>query len=127
MKREIKLNPDNKPCTLDDLKKYRDQMQVEPVDTSFGVVDADSESLATMQSVIDNFDAIGNTIDWTLADNTSVTVNRDDLQSMYDQVYQSMTLRKVAIHNAYNKFKNQSTYPLLGDIKNLSFWLTNQS
>ena len=127
MKREIKLNPDNKPCTIDDLRKYRDQMKKEPVDTSFGAVDADPESLATMQSVIDNFDAIGSNIDWTLADNTSVTVNRDDLVSMYDQSYQATTLRNVAIHNAYNKFKNQSTYPLLRDIKNLSFWTDDQS
>ena len=128
MKRTLALNPDNKPATLSDIKKYRDIHEEAEILTEWGYIDADFLSLNRLGNASANFTALPNLdmgrVKWTFADNTTVFFYENELVDLYNYVSQESVLRSALLHEKYNYFKTLATYPTLSQIKSIDFWLS---
>ena len=93
---EVKANK------ISELKGIRDFKEVEPVQTNKGLFDYDDKARDRIQAAIIALNAGGH-IDWTLADNTNVTVTNLDLED----VVRAVAVRSNTLHVTYRQLKEQ--------------------
>ncbi len=98
-----------KERNLEIAKSTRDVGKVSAITVDgLGTFDADKESQNNINYAIDEWDAIqsalGNpgTLDWTLEDNTSISITKEQLQS----VKTALVLRAMTLHYDYVNFKS---------------------
>lgn len=121
MKRQIKINPDNKLAKLEDLKRLKFKFDQSPITVDGHSFDADDKSLAVMADIVDHFaDLNKSKIDWILSDNTSISVTKDQLSNILTQLKKLKSIRSYQINVKYQEFKNNP--PLLKDAKNKDNW-----
>jgi hypothetical protein len=91
-----------KETKISELKTIRDAKEVEPIQTDKGLFDYDDKARDRIQAAIIALNA-GGRIDWTLADNTNVTVTNLDLED----VVRSVAVRSNTLHVTYRQLKEQ--------------------
>jgi len=87
---------------ISELKVVRDFKEVEPIQTDKGLFDYDDKARDRIQAAIIALNA-GGRIDWTLADNTNVTVTNLDLED----VVRAVAVRSNTLHVTYRQLKEQ--------------------
>ena len=93
---------DVQAAKIAELKTIRDNKEVEPIRTDKGLFDYDDKSRDRIQAAIIALNAGGH-IDWTLADNTNVTVTNLDLEN----VVRAVAVRSNTLHVIYRQLKEQ--------------------
>ena len=128
MKRSLQLNPDNKPCEKREIKEWRDIHEVSPVNTSFGMFDADPKSDQRMDRSIRRWDDL-QTLDengklhWKLADNSFLPMTKAELEQVYIEIDIARAARASILHYKAAVFEQQDPLPLLKEVKDIAFWL----
>ena len=89
-----------KAAKLVELKAERDRLEVEPVRTEKGLFDYDEKARDRIQAAIIALNT-GGQIEWTLADNTNVTVTNLDLED----VVRAVAVRSNTLHVTYRQLK----------------------
>lgn len=108
-----------RPITPADLiksaKAERDNGQYEPITVAGVTYDANELGQRNIESAIDNFELLDaalrgdGTLDWTLENNTTKIVTKQQLIAVKNAV----VLRYAGLHAAYTAFKNAQTPPPL--------------
>lgn len=93
---------DVQAAKIAELKTIRDNKEVEPIRTDKGLFDYDDKARDRIQAAIIALNAGGH-IDWTLADNTNVTVTNLDLEN----VVRAVAVRSNTLHVIYRQLKEQ--------------------
>ena len=93
---------DVQAAKISELKAIRDAKEVEPIQTEKGLFDYDDKARDRIQAAIIALNAGGH-IDWTLADNTNVTVTNLDLED----VVRAVAVRSNTLHVTYRQLKEQ--------------------
>lgn len=93
---------DVQAAKISELKTIRDAKEVEPIQTEKGLFDYDDKARDRIQAAIIALNAGGH-IDWTLADNTNVTVTNLDLED----VVRAVAVRSNTLHVTYRQLKEQ--------------------
>jgi hypothetical protein len=93
---------DVQAAKISELKTIRDAKEVEPIRTDKGLFDYDDKARDRIQAAIIALNA-GGRIDWTLADNTNVTVTNLDLED----VVRAVAVRSNTLHVTYRQLKEQ--------------------
>jgi len=93
---------DVQAAKISELKGIRDAKEVEPIRTDKGLFDYDDKARDRIQAAIIALNAGGH-IDWTLADNTNVTVTNLDLEN----VVRAVAVRSNTLHVIYRQLKEQ--------------------
>ena len=90
---------------LQELKWERDRKEVEPIAYAGNTYDYDDQARDRINAAIIALDLQGEkaTIEWTLADNSNVTVTADDLRAVIGAV----AVRSNTLHVAYRTAKEQ--------------------
>ena len=87
---------------ISELKVVRDFKEGEPSQTDKGLFDYDDKARDRIQAAIIALNA-GGRIDWTLTDNTNVTVTNLDLED----VVRAVAVRSNTLHVTYRQLKEQ--------------------
>ena len=93
---------DVKAAKISELKGIRDAKEVEPIQTEKGLFDYDEKARDRIQAAIIALNT-GGQIEWTLADNTNVTVTNLDLED----VVRAVAVRSNTLHVTYRQLKEQ--------------------
>ena len=93
---------DVKAAKIAELKSIRDAKEVEPIRTAKGLFDYDDMARDRIQAAIIALNG-GGQIEWTLADNTNVTVTNLDLED----VVRAVAVRSNTLHVTYRQLKEQ--------------------
>ncbi|MDP4546482.1 DUF4376 domain-containing protein [Marinobacter sp. MDS2] len=127
MKRSLQLNPDNRPATWEQIKRWRDTHEIAPVATSFGVFDCDERSDARMAGSIEQFDNLPTLqegkLTWKRADNTYVALTKAELEQVYAEVKTNRAARGAVLHVKAEQFWQTNPAPTPAQLSDLSFWL----
>lgn len=67
---------------INELKRERNKEEKKPVTTDLGLFDFDDNSRSRINGAMTVLQGTENTVEWTLADNTSADVGYDDLKSV---------------------------------------------
>lgn len=87
-----------------ELKGVRDSLEVEPIQTEKGLFDYDQKAMDRINGAITALSLTdGTTLEWTLADNSTATVNALDLK----MVVGAVALRSNVLHNKYRQLREQ--------------------
>lgn len=126
MKRSLKVNPELKPCTWNEIKAWRNTHESSPVTTSFGSFDADDLSVTRIQEAIEQFDdlptlAAGKLV-WKLADNSFLPLTKTELQQVLTELKQARSIRGALLHVKAEQFNLLEVKPNNKNLSNLSFW-----
>lgn len=92
-----------KPAKIAALKAERDAAEVEPITYNGNIYDYDDKARDRINSAIIALSITGQSIEWTTADNTNVTVTADDLR----MVIAAVAVRSNALHTAYRAAKEK--------------------
>lgn len=128
MKRSLQLNPDNRPATWGQIRDWREAHKRSPVDTSFGLFDANDEADVNFQGMIKKFDHL-TTLDaqgrltWKRADNSFIPLTKAELIQVYDEVETNRAVRGAVLHVKAEQFKQMDPTPTPAQLSDLSFWL----
>ena len=106
-----KQHPYVDPRTLEELKEdkhmelkgIRDSKEVEPITVDAKTFDFDQKSSERINFAITALELSGESITWTLADNTNVKVTADDLKA----VVAAVAVRSNELHNTYRSLMGQ--------------------
>ena len=93
---------DVQAAKISELKVERDRREVEPIRTGKGLFDYDEKARDRIQAAIIALNG-GGVIEWTLADNTNVTVTNLDLED----VVRAVAVRSNTLHVTYRQLKEQ--------------------
>ena len=93
-----------KQAKINELKTIRDTEEVKPIDYNGNVFDFDDKARDRINSAIIALSITGQSIEWTTADNTNVTVTADDLRG----VIAAVAMRSNELHVKYRKLKEQA-------------------
>lgn len=90
---------------IDQFKYFRDIEEVEPISYNNHLFDYDEKARDRINSAIIALDVMGDntTIEWTLADNTNITVTANDLRC----VIANVAIRSNNLHIKYRELKEQ--------------------
>lgn len=100
------------------INSIRDQLEQSPIKIEGHVYDADEKADKRMREVLQTWDALGLTsVDWTLADNSVVTLTKKELQSVYEQIQVARADRGLRLHKKAREFKEQSPSPTMRDVQ----------
>lgn len=88
---------------INEFKSIRDTEEIKPIEYNGNLFDFDDKARDRINSAIIALDITGQSIEWTTADNTNVTVNADDLRG----VIAAVALRSNKLHNAYRTAKEK--------------------
>lgn len=88
---------------LTELKTIRDTEEVKPIAYNGNLFDFDEKARDRINSAIIALSITGQSIKWTTADNTNVTVTADDLRG----VVANVAVRSNAMHIKYRQLKEQ--------------------
>ena len=91
---------DVQAAKINELKLERDRREVEPIQTEKGLFDYDEKARDRIQAAIIALNT-GGQIEWTLADNTNVTVTNLDLED----VVRAVAVRSNTLHVTYRQLK----------------------
>lgn len=96
---------DLKQQKLQELKWERDRKEVEPIAYAGNTYDYDDKARDRINAAIIALDLQGpqSTIEWTLADNTNITITADDLRAVIGAV----AVRSNTLHIAYRTAKEK--------------------
>jgi hypothetical protein len=105
------LHPYVDPRTLEELKDdkhlelkaIRDSKEVEPITVDGKMFDFDQKASERINFAITALELSGESITWTLADNTSTTVTANDLKA----VVAAVAIRSNELHNTYRTLMGQ--------------------
>lgn len=86
---------------LTELKTIRDAEEVKPIEYNGNLFDFDDKARDRINSAIIALDITGQSIEWTTADNTNVTVTADDLRG----VVANVAVRSNQLHAKYRELK----------------------
>ena len=110
---DIEITTAEKPIipTLDELKAQkltefkaiRDAEEVNPIEYNGNLFDFDDKARDRINSAIIALSITGQSIEWTTADNTNVTVTADDLRG----VVANVAVRSNNLHIKYRELKEQ--------------------
>lgn len=101
-------DPLNTPASSDEIRAAWLEIMELPVTAGDGkVFQYDLVSERLMKSAVDGWDVAGiTTLNWRLNDNTTVTVDKTQLQSYIDQLEIARTLRGFVLDAEYVAFKS---------------------
>lgn len=88
---------------INEFKSIRDTEEVKPIEYNGNLFDFDDKARDRINSAIIALDITGQSIEWTTADNTNVTVTADDLRG----VIAAVAMRSNKLHNAYRTAKEK--------------------
>ena len=88
---------------INELKSIRDAEEVKPIAHNGNLFDFDDKARDRINSAIIALSITGQSIAWTTADNTNVSVTADDLRG----VIAAVALRSNKLHNAYRTAKEK--------------------
>lgn len=88
---------------INKFKSIRDTEEVKPIEYNGHSFDYDDKARDRINSAIIALDIAGQSIEWTTADNTNVTVTADDLRG----VIAAVAMRSNELHVKYRKLKEQ--------------------
>lgn len=88
---------------INELKNIRDTEEVKPIEYNGNLFDFDDKARDRINSAIIALSITGQSIEWTTADNTNVTVTADDLRGIVANV----AVRSNELHTAYRTAKAQ--------------------
>ena len=127
MKRSLQLNPDNQPATWEQIRNLRDQNELAPVNTSFGIFDCDERSDARMQEAMEQFHNLPTVVDgvlqWKRADNTFIGLTLTQLQEVQAEIKTARAVRAAQLHAKAEAFNQQDPRPTPAQLQSLDFWL----
>lgn len=94
-----------KQAKLTELKTIRNTEEVKPIAYNGNLFDFDEKARDRINSAIIALDVMGNdtSIEWTLADNTNITVTANDLRG----VIAAVAMRSNELHVKYRQLKEQ--------------------
>jgi len=121
------MNPDNQPATWEQVKYWRDLHEVAPVNTSFGLFDADSRSDLRMANSISQFAELPTVVEgklpWKRADNTYVLLSCTELEQVFEEVKKFRSIRGALLHEKAEQLRVHEPYPTPNQLKSIDFWL----
>lgn len=88
---------------ISDFKNKRDTLEVEPIEYNGNLFDYDEKARDRINSALVALDLSKQSIEWTTADNTNVTINSDDLRGIIAKVAE----RSNQLHIRYRELKEQ--------------------
>ena len=88
---------------ITELKYQRDKAEVEPIEYNGHSFDYDDKARDRINSAIIALSITGQSIEWTTADNTNVTVTADDLRG----VIAAVAMRSNELHIKYRELKER--------------------
>ena len=88
---------------LTELKTIRDTEEVKPIEYNGNLFDYDDKARDRINSAIIALSITGQSIEWTTADNTNVTVTADDLRG----IVASVAVRSNELHLKYRELKER--------------------
>lgn len=88
---------------IDQFKYFRDIEEIEPIEYNNHLFDFDEKARDRINSAIIALDMTGQSIEWTLADNTNITVTANDLRG----VIANVAVRSNHLHIKYRTLKEQ--------------------
>lgn len=88
---------------LTELKSIRDAAEVEPISYNGNLFDFDEKARDRINSAIIALSITGQSIEWTTADNTNVSVTADDLRG----VIANVAVRSNQLHAKYRELKER--------------------
>lgn len=88
---------------LSELKSTRDTLETEPIEYNGNLFDFDEKARDRINSAIIALSITGQSIEWTTADNTNVTVTANDLRGAIVNV----AVRSNELHIKYRELKEQ--------------------
>lgn len=103
--------PNDGPLSLEEtkankialMKAKRDAEEVKPIEYNGNLFDFDDKARDRINSAIIALSITGQSIEWTTADNTNVTITADDLRG----VIAAVALRSNELHVKYRQLKEQ--------------------
>lgn len=103
--------PNDGPLSLEEtkankialMKAKRDAEEVKPIEYNGNLFDFDNKARDRINSAIIALSITGQSIEWTTADNTNVTITADDLRG----VIAAVALRSNELHVKYRQLKEQ--------------------
>lgn len=84
---------------LSELKAIRDKEEVKPISTPYGLFDYDDKARERINAAIISLDINGDSLSWTLADNTEVSVTAEMLR----KVVALVASRSNELHRKYRE------------------------
>lgn len=112
-------DPLNVPAAASDIKSSWKRVLEAPITTSDGsTFQFDRDSRYLMEGALEAWDAVmgGKPLDWRLNNNTTVTLNKGQLQSYLSELKSKQALRGFTVDTEYLQYKAGS--PTLRDLKN---------
>lgn len=88
---------------ISEFKNKRDTLEVEPIEYNGNLFDYDEKARDRINSALVALDLSKQSIEWTTADNTNVTINADDLRGVIAKVAE----RSNQLHIKYRELKEQ--------------------
>ena len=92
-----------KQAKINEFKSKRDSLEVEPIEYNGNSYDYDDKARDRINSAIIALSITGQSIEWTTADNTNVTVTADDLRGIVANV----AVRSNELHVKYRELKER--------------------
>ncbi len=92
-----------KQAKINELKTIRDTEEVKPIEYNGNSFDYDSKARDRISAAIIALDITGQSIEWTTADNTNVTVTAQDLRN----IIAAVAIRSNELHVKYRNLKEQ--------------------
>lgn len=92
-----------KQAKINELKTIRDNEEVKPIEYNGNSYDYDDKARDRINSAIIALSITGQSIEWTTADNTNVTVTADDLRG----IIAAVAMRSNELHAKYRELKEQ--------------------
>ena len=92
-----------KQAKINEFKTIRDTEEVKPIAYNGNIFDFDEKARDRINSAIIALSITGQSIEWTTADNTNVTVTADDLRG----VIAAVAMRSNELHVKYRQLKEQ--------------------
>ena len=95
-----------KSASREQINARRDELEEAPVEVDGKLFDADERSDRRMFEVLENWSSLGlDSIEWTLADNTTAILTRQELEVAHASIRQKRTARGLALHKRAWEFK----------------------
>ena len=109
---------DVRSSKLSSLKSSRDKAEVLAVTTEKGSFDFDDKSRNRLEIAYKYLSSNDSTIDWTLSDNSIVSVTAADINN----VFLAAASRSSELHNRYRTLREEvNAYTTVEDIKSITF------
>ena len=128
MKRSLKLNPDNRPATIKQIKTWRDFHETAPVGTTYGLMDCDEKADKRLAEQVEFFDHLSafnedGTLSWKMGDNSWRPFTHTELADAYQQVRVNRAKRTGMLHLKAAEFESMDPRPTVNELKKLDRWL----